>query len=76
MEDLMLAFGVHYDKVRRWMDRGLFGEVHRHGHREGGNRVTDGSVVRFIRSHASEYNLKRVDEEWYKAMAFGRGATK
>ncbi len=75
MEDLALGFGVHYDKVRRWMERGLFGQVHRHSCRGGGNRVTDKNVVRFIREHVFEYDLRRVNQEWYKAMAFRRGAS-
>ncbi len=54
-----------YGKV--WVERGLFGKVHRHGAEF---RIGEANVVRFVREHAREYDLARVDQTWYKAMAF------
>lgn len=67
--DLELAFGESNYKVRRWMERGLLGKVHR----DGGCRVTDKNVSRFLLNHSAEYDLRRVDQEWYKGTLFARG---
>jgi len=67
LTDLSEVFGESRHKVRRWMDRGLFGKVHKHG----GRRVTEKNVLRFIRDHYYEIDLRRVDDKWFKAMVFG-----
>lgn len=67
MADLAAVFGESYHKVRRWMERGLLGPVHQ----VQGHRVAETHVVRFIRAHAHEYDLRRVDQGWYKSMVFG-----
>lgn len=64
--DLALAFGVHHQVISRWMDRGLFGRVSRNG----GKRVAETSVMRFLRRHVHEYDLRRVDQVWFKSMIF------
>jgi hypothetical protein len=68
MADLMEVFGARQGKVRRWMERGLLGKVHRHG-RE--TRVRERNVVRFVRRFTTEYDLRRVDQKWFKGMVFG-----
>jgi len=65
--DLRDAFGAHRDIVKRWMDRGLLGAVRK----DNGLRVSDEAVVRFLREHPREYDLRRVDQDWFKAMVFG-----
>lgn len=65
--DLTLVFGAPPYKVRRWMERGLLGKVHQNG----GSRVAEPNVVQFIRRYPDEYDLRRVDQGWYKAMLFG-----
>ena len=64
--DLTRVFGVAATTVRRWMDRGLFGPVKDWS----GQRVTEEAVIAFIRQHHAEYDLRRVDQVWYKAMVF------
>ena len=69
VEDLCTVFGAHYSTVRSWMRRGLFGTVREEGH---SLRVAERDVHRFIRRHAREYDLRRVDQDWIKGMLFGR----
>jgi hypothetical protein len=69
--DLRDVFGATGDRVQSWMRRGLLGTVHP----VNGLRVTEAHVVRFIRRHPHEYDLRRVDQFWFKAMVFGRLAS-
>lgn len=64
VSDLEHLFGEPRYRVRRWIDRGLFGRVRDHG------RVSDDAVAKFIRTHTGEYELSRVEQVWFKAMAF------
>ena len=66
--DLQQAFGEGIHVVGRWQKRGLLGSAHRDGM---GVRIPDANVVRFIREHAREYDLRRVDQVWFKSMLFG-----
>lgn len=66
MTDLQLAFGESAHKVRTWMARGLFGKARSNC----GQRVTESAVRNFIRVHSAEYDLRRVDQAWYKGLAF------
>lgn len=70
MNDLQEVLGESLHKVRRWMDRGLLGKVHEVS---GGKRVRTENVMRFLRRHCHEYDLRRVDQLWYKSMLFGEG---
>jgi len=67
VQDLRTVFGVGHDRVARWMERGLLGPVHRNG----SCRVAERNVMKFLRQHTHEYDLRRVDQVWYKAMVFG-----
>ncbi len=67
MADLAQVMGESYHKVRRWIERGLLGP----SRVLNGHRVSDRSVVTFLRRHHAEYDLRRVDQEWFKAMLFG-----
>ena len=67
MTDLGKVFGESQHKIRRWIERGLFRKSHRHGLEV---RINERDVVRFIRMHAAEYDLRRVDQHWYKGMLF------
>ena len=68
--DLAQAFGESREKIQKWMNAGLLGVVHENG----GRRVAEKNVQRFIRVHPAEYDLRRVDQAWYKGLAFGRRA--
>lgn len=65
--DLQRVLGAHYQTVRRWMDKGLLGSVRQWQ----GQRVRTEAVVQFLRQHPHEYDLRRVDQRWYKGMLFG-----
>ncbi len=67
--DLAQVMGVTETKVARWMERGLLGRVRTMG----GRRVGEEAVVRFLRRHHGEYDLRRVDQTWYKSQLFGAG---
>ena len=62
--DLALVFGVSEYVVRQWIARGWLRPT------PAIDRVPEGQVKRFIESHPEEYNLKRVDEAWFKGMLF------
>lgn len=64
IDDVATCFGVCRDKARRWGERGLLGQPV-----EG--RFREDAVVRFIRAWPLEYDLRRVDQEWFKGMVFG-----
>ncbi len=67
IEDLVQCFGTRRGKVRHWIERGLLGRVTRNGIEV---RVSERFVARFIREHAAEYDLRRVDQCWFKGMVF------
>jgi hypothetical protein len=68
--DLAAVFGVHRTRARGWVTRGLLGPPEAWQ----GLRVSDVAVARFIRRHPHEYDLRRVDELWFKSMVFGHRA--
>jgi hypothetical protein len=68
MTDLAQVFGESDHKIRTWMSRGHFGRVHL----VQGHRVAELNVVTFLRKHALEYDLRRMDQDWFKSMVFGR----
>jgi hypothetical protein len=67
LADLSQVMGVAPSTARSWMRRGLLGEVHQ----VGGLRVSERAVSRFIRAHPHEYDLRRVDQVWFKSVIFG-----
>ena len=67
LTDLAAAMGVSPLRVRGWAERGLLGKVRKWQ----GLRVREQFVARFIRQYPHEYDLRRVDQVWFKAMVFG-----
>ena len=68
LRDLAAVFGARYHRVKCWMDRGLLGKpqwVCREW------RIDERALIRFLRHHPHEYDLRRVDQIWFKAMLFG-----
>lgn len=60
--DMVYLLGVSARMLRKWISLGWL-SVH-------GNRITEASVVRFLREHPGEYSLNRVDEAWFKGLLF------
>jgi len=70
VSDLAEVFGVGHGRVESWARRGLLGCPTGHGGHGGNVRFAATRVLRFIKTHASEYDLNRVDQEWFKSMLF------
>lgn len=62
VDELMRLFGVGKATVDRWIARGwLYREE---------SRVSEKSVIRFLRAQRNAYQLSRVDEAWFKEVIF------
>lgn len=57
---LAMCFGVMPAKVAQWLEDGLLKR------REG--RISEVAVARFIRAHPDAYDLRRVDQVWFKSL--------
>ncbi|HXB21271.1 MAG TPA: hypothetical protein VNV88_07820 [Candidatus Solibacter sp.] len=60
--DIECLLGVGPRSVRKWITLGWL--------RVQDGRVTEPSVIKFLREHPEEYRLSRVDEAWYKGLLF------
>lgn len=60
--DLRIAFGVHPETIAKWEARGLL--------KRWNGRFTDVSVRAFVERHPELYDLRRVDQDWFKALLF------
>jgi hypothetical protein len=68
--DVACLLGASERSVRKWISLGWLKLQH--------SRVTEASLIRFIRTQPEEYQLSRVDEAWFKGVlfsAFGRKYT-
>lgn len=65
--DLAEVFGANHTTARAWVERGLLGRPREWS----GLRVREQAVARFIRECPGEYDLRRVDQIWFKGMVFG-----
>jgi hypothetical protein len=64
VDELMRTFGVGKATVDRWIAKGWM--------RRNEGRITENSVYRFIRLRPHEYQLRRVDEIWFKEIVFAQ----
>ena len=64
VDELTRTFGVGKATIDRWITKGWI------AHKEG--RITEMSVVRFLRRRPHEYQLRRVDEVWFKELVFAQ----
>jgi len=71
VSDLAEVFGVAHGRIESWARRGLLGRPAGHGGHGGNIRFATVNILRFIKAHASEYDLNRVDQSWFKGMLFG-----
>jgi hypothetical protein len=62
--DLMKVFGVGWKSVERWLAHGWLRPSPESG------RMSESTVLAFIKRHPEEYSLKRIDEAWFKGMIF------
>ena len=60
--DLAELFGASPTSIRRWRRFGWLPLVN--------GRIPETNVVRFLRLHPHEYQLRRVDEAWFKGSYF------
>jgi hypothetical protein len=64
MDDVAECMGVGRAKAASWIASGLL-KVHQ-------GRVTTESMERFLRAHAHRYDLRRVDQVWFKSIVFAK----
>jgi hypothetical protein len=60
--DVECLLGVGQRSIRKWIAMGWL--------RVQDGRVTEPSIIRFLREHPEEYRLSRVDEAWFKGLLF------
>lgn len=60
--DLQELLGASRTSIRRWCRMGWLPVVN--------GRIPERAVARFLRSHPHEYQLRRVDEAWFKGLLF------
>jgi hypothetical protein len=60
--DIEYLLGVGPRSVKKWINLGWL--------RVQAGRVTEASMVKFLREHPEEYRLNRVDEAWFKGLLF------
>ncbi len=61
-DDVAYLLGASARSVRKWIGLGWLRLQH--------SRITEASLIRFIRMHPEEYQLSRVDEAWFKGVLF------
>lgn len=61
-QDLQELLGVSVRSIRRWIALGWL--------QIGNQRISEASVIRFLRAHPDQYQLSRVEEFWFKGLMF------
>jgi len=64
VRDIAELLGVGWATVQGWERRGLLKRLP-HG------RYDDDAVLKFLKLHPHEYDLRRVDQTWFKGLVFG-----
>jgi hypothetical protein len=62
-EELKLCLGVSSTRFERWERTGVLTRW--------GDRYSEADVRAFLHKHFAEYDLRRVDQTWFKGMVFG-----
>lgn len=67
-KDIAEVLGVATKTVRKWIDRGWLGDrkVWASEH----HRISEEELWDFIHKHPEQYELRRVDDAWFKGMMF------
>jgi hypothetical protein len=61
-QDVECLLGAGQRSIRKWIELGWL--------RVQEGRVTETSMIKFLREHPEEYRLSRVDEAWFKGLLF------
>jgi DNA-binding MarR family transcriptional regulator len=61
-QDLQSLLGVGAKSTRCWIASGWLRLLN--------GRISEASVVKFLRQHSDQYQLSRVDEAWFKGLVF------
>ena len=61
-EDLRHLLGVSAKSIRNWVSRGWLRVLN--------GRFPEAGVARFLRQHPDQYQLRRVEEAWFKGLIF------
>jgi hypothetical protein len=64
---LEMLFGVRREKVKGWVDKGLFGKNHTYA----GLCVPEEDVLRFLLQNGNEYSMAPVHQDWIRHLCFG-----
>ena len=72
ISDLAECFGLPQARIESWARRGLLGRAQPLTGEGGDIRFTHRVIARFIRKHPHEYDLRRLNQQWFKTMVFGR----
>jgi len=78
MRDLEMCLGEDHHKIQRWIASGWLRDNLQGTRRHDGNgrdihRVREKDVLNFIRNHAEEINLGKVDQTWFLDLVLLRG---
>jgi hypothetical protein len=61
-------FGVRREKVKGWVEKGLFGN-----RTYAGLCVPEEDVLRFLLQNGNEYSMSPVHQDWIRVLVFGSG---
>lgn len=64
--EIMQCFGVSNEKVHRWTDLGFLVKGTRGGYTH--DNFSEKAVRQFVLSHPDQYDLRRVDQLWFKTL--------
>jgi hypothetical protein len=68
-EYLEKLFGVRREKIKGWVEAGMFGKNHVYA----GLCIPEEDVLRFLLLHGNEYNMAPTHQDWVRVLVFGTG---
>jgi len=67
VSDLSAVFKTTREFLTSRLEKGYFGQIRK----DKGYRVSEEAVARFLVQHPHEYDLRCIDQAWFKAVLFG-----